>query len=93
MVGVGEMAVSGWAKTADEKGFDILRPQNRSGRPNKLTDEQFEEIDAALQSDPKDFGYNNCGIILQYNSLLPLLLTSSIYLLILTNSTASKSKL
>lgn len=59
MAGVSKMAVSGWVKTADEKGFDALRSQNRSGRPNKLTKEQLKEIDAVLQSDPKDFGYKN----------------------------------
>ena len=59
MAGVSKAAVTGWVKTADEKGFDALRSQNRSGRPNKLTDEQLKSIDSVLQSDPKEHGYNN----------------------------------
>lgn len=57
MAGVGKVAVTGWVKTADERGFDALRPRRRSGRPPKLSAEQCAAIDSAVQSDPKDFGF------------------------------------
>ena len=41
----------------DEKGFEALRPQQRPGRPSKLTDKQLKEIDAAIQNDPKEYGF------------------------------------
>ena len=59
MAGVSKVAVTGWVKTADEKGFDALRPKEHKGRPAKLTDEQYKEIDSALQSDPEDYGFKN----------------------------------
>jgi len=55
--GYTKAAVTGWVKTVDEKGFDALRPQQRPGRPPKLTEEQLKKIDAAIQSDPKDYGF------------------------------------
>lgn len=57
LAGVSTMTVSTWVKTADEQGFEALRPQPRSGRPTKLTESQLKEIDELLQTDPKDSGY------------------------------------
>lgn len=57
MAGVSKQAVTGWVKTADEQGFEALRPKSRPGRPAKLSDEQKASIDAALQSDPNEYGY------------------------------------
>ena len=54
--GFTKAAVTGWVKTVDEKGFEALRPQKRPGRPSKLSEQQLKEIDAILQSDPKDHG-------------------------------------
>lgn len=54
--GFTKAAVTGWVKTVDEKGFDALRPQQRPGRPSKLTEQQLKEIDAIIQTDPKDYG-------------------------------------
>lgn len=45
--GFTKAAVTGGVKTADEKDFDALRTQQRSGRPSKLNAEQLEEIDKA----------------------------------------------
>jgi transposase len=59
MAGVSKVAVTGWVKTADEQGFDALRPKGHKGAMPKLTDEQCKVIDAALQSDPKEYGYKN----------------------------------
>lgn len=52
--GYTKAAVTGWVKTVDEKGFDALRMQQRPGRPSKLSEQQLKEIDAVLQTDPKD---------------------------------------
>lgn len=57
MAGVSKVAVTGWVKTADEQGFEALRPKKHKGRAAKLTEEQCNEIDIVLQSDPKEFGY------------------------------------
>lgn len=57
MAGVSKVAVTGWVKTADEQGFDALRPRQRSGQPPKLSAEQCAAIDSAIQSSPKDFGF------------------------------------
>lgn len=52
--GFTKATVTGWVKTVDEHGFDALRPQRRHGRPSKLTEDQLKEIDAVLQTTPKD---------------------------------------
>lgn len=59
MAGVSKVAVIGWVKAADEKGFDALKSKGHQGRPAKLSAEQLKEIDTVLQSDPKDHGYKN----------------------------------
>lgn len=48
--------ITGWVKTVDEQGFEALKPQQKPGRPSKLTPEQLKEIDQILQSDPKGYG-------------------------------------
>lgn len=53
--GYSKAAVTGWVKTVDEKGFEALRAQQRPGRPSKLSERQLKEIDAVLQTDPKDY--------------------------------------
>ena len=59
MAGVSKVAVNGWVKTADEHGFEALRPKPHKGAPAKLSDKQLKEIDEILQSDPKEYGYKN----------------------------------
>lgn len=59
MAGVSKAAVSGWVKAVDEKGFDALRSKGHHGRPKKLSEEQYNEIDTVLQSDSRDYGYKN----------------------------------
>ena len=54
--GFTKAAVTGWVKTVDEHGFDALRPQRRPGRPSKLTEDQLKEVDAVIQTDPKEYG-------------------------------------
>ena len=53
--GYTKAAVTGWVKTVDEKGFDALRSQKRSGRPSKLSEQQLKEIDSVIQTDPKEY--------------------------------------
>ena len=36
MAGVSKVAVTGWVKAVDEKGFDALRSKGRTGRPSSL---------------------------------------------------------
>lgn len=57
MAGVSKQAVTGWVKTADEQGFEALRPKPRPGRPTKLSPDQKTAIDAALKSDPSTYGF------------------------------------
>ena len=57
MAGVSKQAVTRWVKIADEQGFDALKPKAKPGRPSKLTMEQKEAIDTALQSDPSEHGF------------------------------------
>lgn len=56
--GVSKAAVTGWVKTADEIGFEALHTKSRPGRPRKLSESQYDEIDKALQNDPKEHGIN-----------------------------------
>lgn len=55
--GFTKAAVTGWVKTVDEQGFEALRPQQRPGRPAKLTEDQLKEIDTVIQTDPKEHGF------------------------------------
>ncbi len=57
MASVSKVAITSWVKTVDEQGFNALRSKQRSGRPPKLSAEQYAAIDSALQSDPKDFSF------------------------------------
>ncbi len=59
IAGVSRATVTGWVKIADENGFEALKPKSHPGRPQKLSPEQYQEIDAALQVDPKQHGYKN----------------------------------
>ena len=55
--GYTKAAVTGWVKLVDEQGFESLRPKQRPGRPAKLSAEQKQKIDLALQSGPEEYGY------------------------------------
>lgn len=46
--------ISTWVKRFNEKGFDGLKDQPKSGRPPKISHEKFQEI---LEKNPKDEGY------------------------------------
>lgn len=59
--------ISTWTKKVIENGVDSLKSGDHPGRPPRLTMEQMKQIDADLQKNPEDFGYdyNNWdGIIL-----------------------------
>ncbi len=50
--------LSNWMRAVDESGFEALRAKKQSGRPQKLTAGQKEEIKVAILSDPALSGYN-----------------------------------
>ncbi len=45
-----------WVRTADEKGFDALRPKKASGRPPKLDDAQYAALRSVLAEPPERHG-------------------------------------
>lgn len=51
-------ALSIWVKKADECGFESLRDKPKPGAPQKLSENQLDEIDKMIQSSPGDFGCN-----------------------------------
>lgn len=57
LAGVDKGTVSKWVRLADEQGFDALRTTPQPGRPSRLTEEQIQKIDEALQKDAEDYGF------------------------------------
>ena len=50
--------ITSWVKTADEEGFDALRPKKQTGRPAKLSSDELAQIKSVLEEDaPKQYGY------------------------------------
>jgi transposase len=56
--GDSERTLQTWLKKVDEIGWEALVAVKQAGRPNKLNDEQINEIKAALKTDPAESGYN-----------------------------------
>lgn len=56
--GDSERTLQTWLKKVDEIGWEALAAVKQAGRPNKLNDEQINEIKAAVKTDPAEFGYN-----------------------------------
>jgi len=54
---VTSVSVSNWVKNADENGFESLKNKEKTGRPNKLSEEQLTEINTILQEDPNTHGF------------------------------------
>lgn len=46
--------VSTWVKRFNEEGFEGLKDQPKSGRPPKISHEEFQEV---LEKNPRDEGY------------------------------------
>ncbi len=46
--------VGAWVKRFNEQGFDGLKDQPKSGRPPKISREEFQEV---LEKNPRDEGY------------------------------------
>lgn len=57
LAGVSKRTVTKWVKLADEQGFDALRTDPKPGRPSRLSDEQLQEIDKAVQGNASDCGF------------------------------------
>jgi transposase len=56
--GDSERTLQTWLKKVDEIGCEALVAVKQAGRPNRLNDEQINEIKAALKTDPAESGYN-----------------------------------
>ena len=56
--GDSERVLQTWVKNVDESGWDSLIAIKQSGRPSRLTDQQIEEIHAAINAGPDQYGYN-----------------------------------
>ena len=55
--GYTKATITRWVKIADEEGFEALHTKTHPGRPKKLTENQYDDIDAAVQKEPKEYGY------------------------------------
>lgn len=56
--GDSERTLQTWLKKVDEIGWEALAAVKQTGRPNKLNNEQIEEIKVAVKNDPAESGYN-----------------------------------
>ena len=56
--GDSERTLQTWLKNVDEFGWNTLMAVKQTGRPNKLTSQQIEEIKTAVQNEPEASGYN-----------------------------------
>ena len=48
-----------WLQKVDESGWGALRTKKQTGRPNKLTSQQVEEIKAFINEESEDPSYTN----------------------------------
>ena len=55
--GLSLSCVRGWLKSVDIEGWEALKEKTHSGRRRKLTQEQEEQLEKAILSDPADYGY------------------------------------
>lgn len=62
-----ERTVQRWVNRFEQIGFAGLREGERSGRPSRLGDEQWEGLEGDLRRSPRDFGFEQSlwdGIVL-----------------------------
>ena len=55
--GESERTLQSWLKKVDEQGWETLISKKQTGRPSRLSNQQIEEIKAAVQADPEQSGY------------------------------------
>lgn len=57
--GISSKNVYVWLDRFEERGLDkALHDEPKPGRPSKLTDDQFDELEAILDKSPEDAGYD-----------------------------------
>lgn len=57
--GISTKSVYLWLDRFEERGLDeALHDEPKPGRPPKLTDEQFDELETVLDNSPEDAGYD-----------------------------------
>lgn len=57
--GISRKNVYEWLDRFEERGLDeALHDKPKPGRPSKLTDEEFEELEAVLDNSPEEAGYD-----------------------------------
>ena len=56
--GESKRTLQSWLKKVDEQGWETLISKKQTGRPSRLSNQQIEEIKAAVQADPEQSGYN-----------------------------------
>lgn len=57
--GISKKNVYEWLDRFEERGLDeALYDESKPGRPAKLSDEQFDELEAVLDKSPEDAGYD-----------------------------------
>lgn len=57
MAGVSGATIYKWIKAVDEEGFEALKNKKIPGRPSRLSNEQLNALDIAIQSNPNDYGF------------------------------------
>ncbi len=55
--GDGETTLMSWVTKVDTEGWESLRAKKQPGKPSKLTEEQMENVKAAILTDPREMGY------------------------------------
>ncbi len=56
LLGDAPRTVAYWVRRFEDDGLSGLTEEERLGRPRRLSEEQFQGIDAALRMQPTDFG-------------------------------------
>jgi transposase len=56
---VSHKSICNWVHRYNTEGIEGLKDKPRSGRPSRLTAEQFSKLSEVLSCSPEDFGYNS----------------------------------
>jgi len=56
LLGDSTRTVQNWVNKFEKKGITALMDKTRPGRPPRLSDEQYDTIEAALRSSPESYG-------------------------------------
>ena len=53
--------ICSWVERFDREGPDGLRDKPRSGRPARMTEAQYQDLQSVLLRSPEEFGYNTAN--------------------------------